>query len=31
MKALQITDVHQLDVIELPQPSPRPDEVLLRI
>lgn len=31
MKALQITDTHQLDVIQLPAPQPAADEVLLRI
>ncbi|MBQ7181777.1 MAG: zinc-binding alcohol dehydrogenase family protein [Bacteroidaceae bacterium] len=31
MKALQITNPHKLEVIDLPQPSPASDEVLLRI
>lgn len=31
MKAIQITDLHQLELIELPQPEPAAGEVLLRI
>ena len=31
MKALQITDIHNLEVIDLPMPEPAADEVLLRI
>ena len=31
MKALQITDIHNLEVIDLPMPEPAADEVLLHI
>jgi len=31
MKALQISDIHNLEVIDLPMPEPAADEVLLRI
>lgn len=31
MKALQITDAYRLEIIDIPEPQPAPDEVLLRI
>ncbi|MCQ9388205.1 zinc-binding dehydrogenase [Brevibacterium sp. 50QC2O2] len=31
MRALVLTDFHQLDVVQVPTPEPGPDEVLLRI